>query len=123
MKLVRRNIERDQGGVLVLVPEDEEDMWHVYNLISVGDSGKKVKVRMSFQIEIDTRQMPFPVRASTIRSVTSESATGTTKKERVRLTLTLTIEDIDYDTEGSSYVKRNDSEYSVHYLLAQTQKC
>jgi len=93
MKLVRQNIERDQGGVLVLVPEDEEDMWHVYNLISVGDS----------------------VRASTIRSVTSESATGTTKKERVRLTLTLTIEDIDYDTEGSSYVKRNDSEYSVRH--------
>ena len=106
MKLVRRNIERDQGGVLVLVPEDEEDMWHVYNLISVGDSGKKVKVRMSFQT--DTRQMPFPVRASTIRSVTSESATGTTKKERVRLTLTLTIEDIDYDTEGRQLTKQID---------------
>ena len=40
------------------------------------------------------------VRASTIRAVTSESATGTTKKEKVRTMLTLTIEDIDYDTEA-----------------------
>jgi len=78
MKLVRKNLEKDQGGVLALIPEEEEDMWHVYNLISIGDS----------------------VRASTIRAVTSESATGTTKKEKVRTMLTLTIEDIDYDTEA-----------------------
>jgi len=77
MKLVRRNLERDQGGVLTLIPEDEEDMWHVYNLIAVGDS----------------------VRASTIRSVTTESSTGTTNKQRVRTTLTLAIETIDFDTK------------------------
>ena len=39
MKLVRKNLEKDQGGVLALIPEEEEDMWHVYNLISIGDSG------------------------------------------------------------------------------------
>lgn len=64
--------------MLALIPEDEDDMWHVYNLISIGDS----------------------VRASTIRSVTTESNTGTTKKERVRTTLTLSIEDIDFDNDA-----------------------
>ena len=42
MKLVRKNLEKDQGGVLALIPEEEEDMWHVYNLISIGDSGMNV---------------------------------------------------------------------------------
>ena len=42
MKLVRKNLEKDQGGVLALIPEEEEDMWHVYNLISIGDSGTNV---------------------------------------------------------------------------------
>lgn len=62
----------------MLIPEEAEDMWHVYNLVREGDS----------------------LRASTIRKVTVESATGTTGSTRVRTTLTIAIETIEYDTQG-----------------------
>lgn len=78
MKLIHRALEKDNGGSLTLVPEEEEDMWHIYNLISNGDS----------------------VRASTIRKVTTESNTGSTTSNRIRTTLTISIEDIDFDTQA-----------------------
>ncbi|KAJ9112282.1 hypothetical protein QFC19_000701 [Naganishia cerealis] len=34
MKLVNKHIERDGSGYVTLRPEDDEDMWHVYNLIA-----------------------------------------------------------------------------------------
>ena len=58
MKLVQRSLEKDNGGFLTLIPEEEEDMWHIYNLIAKGDS----------------------VRSSTIRKVTTESNTGSTTR-------------------------------------------
>lgn len=53
-------------------------MWHVYNLIQVGDH----------------------LRASTIRKVTTESATGTTSANKIRMTLTLEVEQLEYDTQA-----------------------
>ena len=53
-------------------------MWHAYNLIQEGDH----------------------LRASTIRKVTTESATGTTASNKVRTTLTLAVEHVEYDTQA-----------------------
>lgn len=78
MKLVHKDLEKDQGGSLTLIPEETEDMWHIYNLILVGDT----------------------VKASTIRKVTTESATGSTTSNRVRTTLAISVEDIDFDTQA-----------------------
>ncbi|KAJ1519834.1 hypothetical protein ONE63_004080 [Megalurothrips usitatus] len=78
MKLVHKNVEKDGGGSITLVPEEPEDMWHAYNLISEGDS----------------------VRASTIRKVQNESATGSSTSSRVRTTLTIQVETIEYDVQG-----------------------
>ncbi|CAG8618543.1 3995_t:CDS:10 [Paraglomus brasilianum] len=78
MKLVRKYIERDRSGYLVLYPEQLEDMWHVYNLISVGDQ----------------------LKATTIRRVQNESATGSVESHRVRTTLTITVETIDFDSQA-----------------------
>jgi len=78
MKLVHRDFEKDGAGTVVLVPEEAEDMWHAYNLIAEGDS----------------------VRASTIRKVTTESATGSTTSNRVRTILTVNVEDIHFDTQA-----------------------
>lgn len=78
MKLVHRNLEKNASGSLTLIPEETEDMWHVFNLISEGDQ----------------------VRASTIRKVTTESSTGSTTSNRVRTTLTIRVEDIDFDTQA-----------------------
>ncbi|RWS10320.1 Protein pelota-like protein [Dinothrombium tinctorium] len=78
MKLINKSIDKDGKGSVTLIPEDSEDMWHSYNLIQVGDS----------------------LKASTIRKVTLESATGTTGSNRVRTTLTIAIEQIEYDSQA-----------------------
>jgi len=78
MKLIHKDFEKDGAGSIVLVPVESEDMWHTFNLIAEGDS----------------------VRASTIRKVISESATGSTTSNRVRTTLTVQVEDIDFDTQA-----------------------
>lgn len=78
MKLIHKNIDKDGGGSVILLPEESEDMWHAYNLISEGDS----------------------VRASTIRKVQNESSTGSSTSSRVRTTLTINVEAIDFDTQA-----------------------
>ncbi|XP_026828857.1 protein pelota isoform X3 [Ooceraea biroi] len=78
MKLVFKNVDRDGKGSVGLVPENTEDMWHAYNLISEGDS----------------------VSCSTFRKVQMESATGSSNSYRVRTVLTISVENIDFDTQA-----------------------
>uniref|UniRef100_A0A7N8X272 Protein pelota homolog n=1 Tax=Mastacembelus armatus TaxID=205130 RepID=A0A7N8X272_9TELE len=78
MKLLHKDIEKDNAGQVTLVPEEAEDMWHTYNLLQVGDS----------------------LRASTIRKVQTESPTGSVGSSRVRTTLTLCVETIDFDSQA-----------------------
>ncbi|KAJ8971951.1 hypothetical protein NQ317_018295 [Molorchus minor] len=78
MKLVEKNFDKEGVGYVVLIPEESEDMWHAYNLISKGDS----------------------VRSTTIRKVQTESSTGSSSSNRVRTTLTITVENIDFDTQA-----------------------
>lgn len=60
------------------MPEEPEDMWHAYNLISEDDC----------------------VRSTTIRKVQNETATGSSSSNRVRTTLTICVESIDFDTQA-----------------------
>ncbi len=60
------------------MPEENEDMWHAYNLVAVGDS----------------------LRSTTIRKVQTESTTGSTSSNKVRTTLTISVESIDFDTQA-----------------------
>ncbi|XP_044731714.1 protein pelota [Chrysoperla carnea] len=78
MKLVYKNVDKEGEGTVALIPEEPEDMWHAYNLISEGDC----------------------VRGSTIRKVQSESATGSSTSSRVRTVLTIRVESIDFDTQA-----------------------
>ncbi|CAL8084434.1 unnamed protein product [Orchesella dallaii] len=78
MKLVGRNLDKDGNGYITLVPEESEDMWHAYNLISEGNY----------------------VRSSTIRKVQTESATGSSTSNRVRTMLTIKVESVDFDTQA-----------------------
>ncbi|KAI7881220.1 protein pelota [Mucor mucedo] len=75
MKLISKFLEKDSSGSITLLPEELEDMWHVYNLISKDDL----------------------IKATTIRRLQSESSTGSTSSQRVRLNLTITIESVDFD--------------------------
>ncbi|XP_050523069.1 protein pelota [Daktulosphaira vitifoliae] len=78
MKLIHKDIEKDGKGTVVLIPEEAEDMWQAYNIIRQGDH----------------------VRASTIRKVQNESATGSSTSQRVRTTLTVSVEAVDFDTQA-----------------------
>ncbi|KAI8071254.1 hypothetical protein BC940DRAFT_269890 [Gongronella butleri] len=75
MKLISKSLEKDGSGYVTLLPEELEDMWHVYNLITKDDQ----------------------IKATTIRRLQSESATGSTSSQRVRLTLTITIANVEFD--------------------------
>jgi protein pelota len=45
MKLLGKRLEKDNSGSVSLVPEDSEDMWHLYNLILCEDEIKASTVR------------------------------------------------------------------------------
>lgn len=78
MKLVYKDVMKDSSGQVTLVPEDGEDMWHIFNLLQPGDS----------------------LRSSTVRKVQSESTTGSVGSNRVRTTLTISVESIDFDSQA-----------------------
>ncbi|KAI9504605.1 protein pelota [Coemansia spiralis] len=80
MKLLHQRIEKDQSGSVRLIPEQPEDMWHIYNLIQKSD-----------QLE-----------ASTVRGVKSETSTGSVSTDRVRLRLTIVIEDVFFDVQAGA---------------------
>ncbi|XP_022093296.1 protein pelota homolog [Acanthaster planci] len=78
MKLVSRDLEKDGAGQVTLIPEESEDMWHAFNLIRAGDS----------------------LRSTTVRKVTTETATGSSSSNRVRTVLTVSVEDVDFDVQA-----------------------
>ncbi|WVR07212.1 mRNA surveillance protein pelota [Kwoniella sp. DSM 27419] len=80
MKLVNKHVEKDGSGYVTLRPEDDEDMWHVYNLIAEGDH----------------------VRAMAIRRVQTVSSTGSSDSFRVRTNLTLEVTKTTFSPAASS---------------------
>ncbi|KAL1819757.1 hypothetical protein DCAR_0416066 [Daucus carota subsp. sativus] len=79
MKILRRDFVSNGAGSVKMVPEEADDLWLVYNLITKGDS----------------------VLASTVRKVLREAASGGRDAERVKLKLEIKVESVDYDKEGS----------------------
>ncbi|BFZ55458.1 Translation factor pelota [Savitreella phatthalungensis] len=80
MKLIRRHLEKDKSGFMTLCPEQPEDMWHTYNLLQVGDV----------------------LKATTVRRVVHESATGTTSSQKVRTNLSIVVTKVDFDAQASA---------------------
>ncbi|KAF8591410.1 hypothetical protein K439DRAFT_1650675 [Ramaria rubella] len=80
MKLLGRHIEKDGSGRVSVRPEDDEDMWHLYNLIREGDE----------------------VRAPAIRRIVNTSATGSTESHRLRMSLTLSVSRVHFSPSASS---------------------
>ncbi|EJF61173.1 pelota [Dichomitus squalens] len=69
MKLIGKRIEKDGSGRVTVRPEDDEDMWHLYNIIQEGDR----------------------VRAAGMRRIQNVSTTGSVDSKRIRLNLTLAV--------------------------------
>ena len=63
MRLLSRDIDgRTGGGTVALLPEEGEDMWHLFNLIAVGDTVSAVtlrRVQVRFLASIDCGLLQF----------------------------------------------------------------
>ncbi|KAG1815518.1 uncharacterized protein BJ212DRAFT_1505437 [Suillus subaureus] len=79
MKLVGKYVDKNGAGYVSLRPEDDEDMWHLYNIIQQGDL----------------------VRAPAIRRVQNVSATGSTESHRVKLNLTIQVSRVEFSSSGA----------------------
>ena len=76
MKLVKSHIDRRRGvGDVSLIPQEPEDMWHLFNLIRNGDV----------------------LRAPAVRKVTEKAATGSTNTKTVRTTFSIRVKGVDFD--------------------------
>lgn len=82
MKLVKQAFEKDASGLTVVVPQDKEDLWQLYNLIQKGD-----EVKLS-----TTRNVKIGAAAATA----AKGGGSGGKALRLNLTLRLKVEDIDY---------------------------
>lgn len=78
MKLIHKAIDGDGAGTVKLVPENGEDLWHVYNLVAKDDL----------------------CLATTLRKVTKESASGKQDSERIKLKLQVAVEATEFDPEA-----------------------
>ncbi|KAF7636052.1 Pelota-like protein [Meloidogyne graminicola] len=96
MKILKRGLQKDTSGFVRLICEEEEDMWHVYNLVRIGDV----------------------VRSSTMRKITNETSTGSKTSQRVQMTLTICVETIDFDaTVCSLHLKGKNIQENQHVRL------
>ena len=76
MKIERKRIKKAWGeGYVTLIPTDDEDLWHIYNLIQKGD-----------HIRMKTRR----------KIIDDGNITGLKKIRTKMITLTLQIVDINY---------------------------
>ncbi|KAG8908152.1 Translation factor pelota [Tulasnella sp. 403] len=80
MKLINKFIDKDRSGHVTLRPEDDEDMWHLYNLIQEGDE----------------------VRAPAVRRLVTTSSTGSTDSQRVKLNLTIRVTSVHFSPSSAS---------------------
>ncbi|KAJ4478257.1 eRF1 domain 1-domain-containing protein [Lentinula aciculospora] len=80
MKLINKYVDKHGAGHVTLRPEDDEDMWHLYNLIQKGDS----------------------VRAPAIRRVQKTSTTGSIDSQRIRLNLTLKVTNVEFSSYSAA---------------------
>ncbi|KAG8949312.1 Translation factor pelota [Tulasnella sp. 424] len=80
MKQIRRSVDKTGLGSVVVCPEDDEDMWHLYNLIQPGDE----------------------VKALALRRVVQTGATGSTSSERVRTKLTIQVTNVHFTPSSAS---------------------
>jgi len=78
MKILKQAINSKTSlGSIVLQAEEEDDMYHLYNVISIGDA----------------------VEATSMRNVVNESKSGARDKSRIMTKITIQVEQIDFDSE------------------------
>eukprot|EP00892_Ulva_mutabilis_P009042 jgi/Ulvmu1/650/UM010_0021.1 len=93
MKIKHRAFTKDGTGSIKLVPESEEDLWHVYNLIRAGDR----------------------LFASTTRKV--QTGPREEQTERIRLKVEIAVVSVDYDGASECRCKGTCTSENQHIPL------
>lgn len=80
MKLLFRDISAKDGtGKVKIVPEEPEDMWHIYNLVMTGDLVRTTTFR---KVRLASLRRPVCIRAAIGADVVALSgASGTAGRE------------------------------------------
>jgi len=78
MKLLKKSFDKDGKGEANLIPEESEDLWHLYNLVLPGDT----------------------VKAMTWRKVMKEGSTGTVQTETKKFQISIEVKSVEYDSAG-----------------------
>ncbi|KAL4193660.1 hypothetical protein AMTRI_Chr06g177870 [Amborella trichopoda] len=79
MRLIHKNLIPNGAGSAKMIPEDTDELWQVYNLISKGDR----------------------VRAVTVRKVQKDVGSGKRNVCRMKFKIEVEVEGVDYDSVGS----------------------
>jgi protein pelota len=45
MKIEKKELESDNSGYIKLKPENEEDLWHIFNVVNKGDRINSTTIR------------------------------------------------------------------------------
>lgn len=77
MKLVKKQLDKHSGGFVVLVPQDREDIWTIYNLVQSDD-----------EVELLTTR--------NVKKMNKDGSFG--KSEKKTLKLRLKVVDVDYES-------------------------
>ncbi|KAA8516621.1 hypothetical protein F0562_016873 [Nyssa sinensis] len=95
MKLLGKRISLNQPGTVKIIPEESDDLWLVYNLISTGDV----------------------IATVTTRKVHQNSDSGASKNpSRVRVKLEIKVTAVDYDKDSSALRVRGRNVVSNEHL-------
>lgn len=99
MRLLKRVIEKDGSGFVQVVAETSEDMWHAYNLISVGDFVTCSTIR-----KIQNPNPNAPIASQVYMEVawhaSSHPCSFLSSFQRILLTLELRVESVQFDSES-----------------------
>jgi len=78
MKLLKKEIiAKNQSGRIELQPDEDEDMWHLYNIIRAGDS----------------------IKTTTIRKVKREGATGSVSTNKMTISIIIKVEKVNFEAD------------------------
>jgi protein pelota len=112
MRILKREIDKKtHEGWIKVRPEEDEDLWHLYHLIRIGDGIKATAVR--YDNEKKARKGHFLMFIFSFLKnksrVHKETTTGHTTSERVKLTLELRV--------GESKKQRHQGDHQTHSSL------
>lgn len=80
MKILSKRIEKNGSGEIKIQVDKEDDVYYLYNIISIDDV----------------------IRSTSTRNIIHESSTGSTEKTKTKINITINVEKIEFDADKCS---------------------